>query len=138
MKPGEFKTPHALALDSKGRLFVADRGNHRIQIFDQEGAHLDSFEQFGRVSGLFITPDDRIFAIDSESNAEHHPGWRRGTRIGHASEDRVTEFIPPFDSDGPEGVAGEGVAVDASGYVYSAEGPGSRQIAGGGVTRYGR
>ena len=34
--PGEFRTPHALAFDSKGRLFVADRGNHRIQIFDQD------------------------------------------------------------------------------------------------------
>src|SRR5215813_578156 len=32
--PGEFDTPHALAMDSKGRLFVGDRANNRIQIFD--------------------------------------------------------------------------------------------------------
>ena len=56
--PGEFRTPHALAFDSQGRLFVADRGNHRIQIFDQDGKFLDQWEQFSRVSGLFITQDD--------------------------------------------------------------------------------
>ena len=35
--PGEFDTLHSLAMDSRGRLFVADRGNSRIQIFDQDG-----------------------------------------------------------------------------------------------------
>jgi hypothetical protein len=35
--PGQFEMPHALAMDSQGRLFVADRGNNRIQIFDQSG-----------------------------------------------------------------------------------------------------
>src|SRR5205807_10332395 len=44
--PGEFDTPHALAFDSKGRLFVADRANDRIQIFDQDGKFLDQWKQF--------------------------------------------------------------------------------------------
>ena len=56
--PGEFRTPHALAMDSRGRLFVADRGNHRIQIFDQDGKFLEEWKQFSRVSGLFITRND--------------------------------------------------------------------------------
>src|SRR5579872_4815957 len=46
--PGEFDTPHALAMDSKGRLFVGDRANNRIQIFDQEGKFLEEWKQFGR------------------------------------------------------------------------------------------
>src|SRR5262249_50000752 len=49
--PGEFRTPHGLAMDSQGRLFVADRGNMRIQIFDQEGKFLDEWRQFSRLSG---------------------------------------------------------------------------------------
>jgi hypothetical protein len=40
--PGEFRTLHAIALDSRGRVFVADRSNNRIQIFDQEGKHLST------------------------------------------------------------------------------------------------
>ena len=135
--PGEFRTPHALAFDSQGRLFVADRGNHRIQIFDQEGNFLDSFEQFGRVSGLFIDANDTLYAIDSESNPTRHPDWKTGVRIGSTTEDRVTAFIPPHETDaGPQGAAGEGVAVDPEGNVYAAEGPNSRPVAGGGLTKY--
>ena len=134
--PGEFKTPHALAMDSRGRLFVADRGNHRIQIFDQEGNYLDSYYQFSRVSGLFITPDDMLYAIDSESSPERHPDWRTGIRIGSATEDRVTAFIPPHQTGEPHGAAGEGVAVDHYGNVYGAEGPISRETAEGGLTKY--
>ncbi|MBI3049630.1 MAG: hypothetical protein HYY76_15100 [Acidobacteria bacterium] len=134
---GEFRTPHAMAFDSRGRLFVTDRGNHRIQIFDQDGNYIDSYYQFGRVSDLFITADDTLYAIDSESDQVRHPNWRTGVRIGRATEDRVTAFIPPHFSDTrPLGVAGEGVAVDADGNVYAAEGPGSRPAAGGGLTKY--
>ena len=135
--PGEFRTPHALAFDSQGRLFVADRGNHRIQIFDQDGNYIDSYYQFGRVSGLFITADDTLYAIDSESTETSHPNWRTGVRIGKTTEDQVTAFIPPHFSDTrPLGVAGEGVAVDGDGNVYAAEGPGSLPAAGGGLTKY--
>ena len=49
--PGEFRDPHALAMDSQGRLFVGDRANSRIQIFDQEGTWLATWTQFGRPSG---------------------------------------------------------------------------------------
>ena len=52
--PGEFDVPHALAMDSSGRLFVADRSNNRIQIFDQDGKFLAEWRQFGRPSGLYI------------------------------------------------------------------------------------
>jgi sugar lactone lactonase YvrE len=134
--PGEFRTPHALAFDSKGRLFVADRGNHRIQIFDQEGKLLDTWEQFSRVSGLFIDPSDMLYAIDSESNPKRHPGWKTGIRIGSTQQDKVTAFIPPHDTGSFEGAAGEGVAVDRDGNVYGAEGPISRKIAEGGLTKY--
>ena len=135
--PGEFRTPHGMAFDSQGRLFVADRGNHRIQIFDQDGNHLDSYYQFSRISGLFIDAEDNLYAIDSESNPNNHDGWLTGVRIGHASEDRVTAFVPPHPSErGPQGVAGEGVAVDWEGNVYAAEGPISLADAGGGLTKY--
>ena len=137
-RPGQFRTPHAMEFDSQGRLYVADRGNHRIQIFDQDGNLLEIYKQFSRVSGLFITDDDMLYAIDSESDVDRHPGWLTGVRIGPAGEDRVTAFIPPHAHDVRvlQGVAGEGVAVDGDGNVYAAEGPGSRPTAGGGVSKY--
>jgi len=134
--PGEFRTPHALAMDSRGRLFVADRGNHRLQIFDQDGKHLASWVQFSRISGIFIDRNDMLYAIDSETSPERHPGWKTGIRIGSTKEDRVLSFIPPHESKGPHGAAGEGIAVDPDGNVYGAEGPISRPFAGGGLTKY--
>ena len=135
---GEFRTPHALAFDSQGRLFVADRGNHRIEIFDQDGNYLDSLYSYGRISGIFITEDDMLYAIDSESSPTSHPNWVNGVRIGHVSEDRITGYIPPFEAETRpyQGAAGEGVAVDADGNVFAAEGPNSLRFAGGAFTKY--
>jgi DNA-binding beta-propeller fold protein YncE len=135
---GEFRTPHALAFDSQGRLFVADRGNHRIEIFDQDGEYLESRYSYGRISGLFITGDDMLYAIDSESSMTSHQNWKNGVRIGHVDEDRITGYIPPFDAETRpyQGAAGEGVAVDADGNVFAAEGPNSLRFAGGAFTKY--
>ena len=135
---GEFRTPHALAFDSQGRLWVADRGNHRIEIFDQDGNYLESRYLYGRISGIFITEDDMVYAIDSESSPTNHPNWRNGVRIGHVDRDQITAFIPPFERESRlyQGTAGEGVAVDADGNVYAAEGPNSLEWAGGAFTKY--
>jgi sugar lactone lactonase YvrE len=138
LEHGEFRTPHALAFDSQGRLWVADRGNHRIEIFDQDGNYLDSRYMYGRISGLFITDDDMVYAIDSESSPTNHPNWRDGVRIGRVDEDVILGFIPPFEREARlyQGTAGEGVAVDADGNVYAAEGPNSLEWAGGAFTKY--
>ena len=120
---GEFRDPHALAMDSQGRLFVGDRGNSRIQIFDQEGEHLATWTQFGRPSGLFIDENDILYSADSESNTRRHPGWRRGVYIGSVRNGWVTAFIadPEQDPDNSGTSAAEGIAVDGQGNVYGAE-----------------
>jgi streptogramin lyase len=120
---GEFIDPHALAMDSAGRLFVGDRGNSRIQIFDQEGEHLATWTQFGRPSGLYIDSNDILYSADSESNARRNQGWKRGIRIGSAVDGFVDAFIPDPepDQDNSGTSAAEGVAVDAVGNVYGAE-----------------
>ncbi len=60
--PGEFDLPHAIVLDARGRVYVADRSNHRIQIFDSNGKYLSEWKHVGSISGLDITPDQQIWA----------------------------------------------------------------------------
>ena len=125
--PGEFRNPHSMAFDSQGRLFVADRSNHRIQIFDQDGNYIDSYYSHGRTSGLTIR-DDVLYTSDSTTSWASHPGWLPGVRIGPTTEDRVTGFVPPHGHrTRPLGVSGGGIAVDANGTIYLEEGPGARE-----------
>ena len=119
--PGEFRTPHALAFDSQGRLVVADRHNHRIQILTKSGQYVSECHAFGRTSGLVLDAYDNVYTTDSESTAKVHPGWLRGLRIGSLKDCKVAAFIPAHPAPTPEGAMGEGIARDAKGNLYTAE-----------------
>lgn len=132
--PGEFNEPHGIALDSAGRVFVADRANSRIQIFDQDGKFLAEWRQFGRPSAVFIDKNDVMYVADSQTEDKEgctpDPGCRRGIRIGSAKDGTVKYYIPrPNPKDDKSG--GEGVAADAAGNVFGAEnvGKGLRKYA---------
>jgi DNA-binding beta-propeller fold protein YncE len=111
--PGDFDAPHGLAMDSTGKLYVADRSNSRIQIFDQDGKFIAEWRQFGRPSGVFIDKNDMIYVADSTSSDKVNPGFKQGIRVGSAKDGVVKEFIP-----WPEGNTLEGVAADTSGNIY--------------------
>lgn len=124
--PGEFMGPHALAFDSRGRLFVADRSNNRIQIFDKDMHFVDEWRHFGRPSGLTILKDDTLIVSDSESGQRiagppeapegggsslRNPGWKNGIRIGSAADGSLKYFIP--------GTRPEGLAADDLGNIFA-------------------
>ena len=127
--PGEFDQPHSLAFDSKGRLYVADRNNNRIQIFDQDGNYISELHQWSRPSGIFIDKHDNLYSADSESESvsQNHNGWHRGLRVGSLKDGKIVGFIPDPNTktranDKYTGTsAAEGVAVDAKGNIYGAE-----------------
>jgi streptogramin lyase len=118
---GDFDTPHAIATDSQGRVFVGDRGNNRVQVFDADGNFLVEWKQFGRPSGLFIDSNDMLYAADTQSNAKSNPGVKRGVYIGSVKDGVVKAILPGFGGDPTSQSVGEGVTVDAKGNLYWSE-----------------
>jgi DNA-binding beta-propeller fold protein YncE len=103
----QFRNPHALAFDSQGRLFVADRVNGRIQIFDQNGKWLTEYRSFNHPSGLYIDGHDTLYASDYNSDGQ------KGIYIGDARTGKLRAFVP-------DDQAGEGVALGHDGTLYEA------------------
>ncbi len=127
--PGEFHALHALAIDKRGRLFVADRFNNRLQIFEQDGTYVAQWTQFGRPSGVFFDEHDKIYVSDSESDDVQNPGWEMGIRIGDAKTGWVDYFIllPTGDPRFTKGNGAEFVTADAAGNLYGGE-PSTRKL----------
>jgi sugar lactone lactonase YvrE len=121
--PGEFDQPHSLAFDSKGLLYIADRNNNRIQVFDQDGNFKTEYKQWSRPSGIFIDKHDNLYSADSESESvsRNHDGWKRGIRGGSLKDGKITFFIPDPVEKATSTSAAEGVAVDAKGNIFGAE-----------------
>jgi hypothetical protein len=100
-------------MDSAGRLFVADRSNNRIEVFDQDGKFLLEWRQFGRPSGLFIDKNDMLYVADNSPD-ELNPPYRSGIRVGSVHDGIVRSFI--LESVEVNGV--EAVAADDAGNIY--------------------
>ena len=69
--PSEFNTVHSVGVDSKGRVFVSDRENNRIQIFDENGKFLKMWTHLGATQNLFITQNDEMWVITHRNNIEN-------------------------------------------------------------------
>ena len=102
---GEMNVPHNIVMDSEGRLYVADRSNKRIQVFDQDGKYLNQMSQFGAPAGMFMTKDDTLYVVAGAPENRLTIGTKDGKVL-----DRVEGLNGPH-----------WVAVDSTGAVYVAE-----------------
>ena len=128
--PGEFSLAHGIGVDSNGRLYVVDRNNARIQVFEQSGEYITEWRNIITPWAIWITPQDEVYVCGSSPSQ-----WRetpaRGVQMnGIPPKDQI---VVKFDTDGrvgqiwafPQGTtaAGEiswvhGMAVAANGDLY--------------------
>jgi DNA-binding beta-propeller fold protein YncE len=108
----QFVVPHAIAIDKRGRILVADRHNNRIQVFDSNGKYLTEWGDLDLPTAIFIDKDDTIYI------SELHPrvsifdsNGKLLTRWGNEGRDK----------DNPLFVALHSVVVDSQGDLYVAE-----------------
>ncbi len=127
--PGEFDGLHAITMDRSGRVLVADRGNNRIQVFDQDGRFIAEYKQFGRPTDIAVDGNDILYSTDTQA-IEGRAGFQNGIYVGRARDGVVTGFIPKIrehttSEPGPDGqqvgpgpdrtnMEGIGVSADAA------------------------
>jgi hypothetical protein len=126
--PGQFNLPHNVGVDRQGRVYVADRENFRVQIFDGGGRYLSQWNNLYRPCGLFVDrqgDQDRIYIGElccsiAVSEGIHNLGGR--LQIFTPSGERVARIGAPIPGSGPgEFVAPHAVTVDSRGDVYVGE-----------------
>ena len=122
MNPLQFNDPHDIELDAAtGNMYIADRGNQRVQVIDKRGNFITRWTQFGKPSAIAIDTKGHIFVADGMSNERWNPGWERGIRVGDLKTGWVKAFIPDeVATEVGNGAAGtEFLGVDPSGNIYS-------------------
>ena len=122
--PGEFDEPHDLFVGgSRGWVYVADRRNSRIQVFDQDGTFIAAWKQFGQPSSVFVGKDDTMYVGASFPEPSARKGELRGITIGSAIDGSLKAFIPdPADLDKViAGTSASGIAADSAGSVFAAD-----------------
>jgi hypothetical protein len=103
--PGELDNVHCIAMDSKGLLYVCNRANKRIEVFDQDGKYITQMAQFGAPASIFITKDDTIYVAAGAPENRITIGTTGG---------KIMEKIEGFR-------APHMIAVDVRGNLYVAE-----------------
>jgi len=122
--PGDFDEPHDIFVGgSRGRVYIADRKNNRIQVFDQNGTFVAAWKQFGQPSSVFVGKDDTIYVGASFPDPAAKKGELRGIIIGNAIDGSLKAFIPdPADLDKViRGTSASGIAADSMGSVFAAD-----------------
>lgn len=110
--PRDLSTPHDLAVDKESRIYVADRGNSAVKVFDENGKLLHDWKQFGTPTGLFVR-NEMLYVADGAANGPNNPDFAPGVRIASVSDGKILFNIPYAPGNNLEGVT-----VDAAGNVY--------------------
>jgi DNA-binding beta-propeller fold protein YncE len=122
--PGDFDEPHDIFIGgSQSHVYVADRRNSRVQVFDQDGNFIVAWKQFGQPNSVFVGKDDSIYVGASFPDPAAKKGELRGIVVGNAKDGSLKAFIPdPADPDKLDvGTTASGLVADDAGSIYAAD-----------------
>ena len=123
--PGQFNLPHNIATDSDGLVYVADRENHRVQIFDGQGRHQATWQSLHRPCGLHADKraGDHFYVGELGAGmpvTENTPNIGPRVSVLARTGERVHRFGGPGEKPG-EFTAPHAVVTDSRGDLYVSE-----------------
>jgi DNA-binding beta-propeller fold protein YncE len=115
--PGQLDLPHGITQDAKGNLYVADRNNARIQVFDSKGNYLTLWKKkdLGRPYNMDFGPDGYLYVVDGGDQDPAHP---RGRVVKMDTEGNIVERWGSFGRKLGQFDEGHDIAVGPDGSVY--------------------
>lgn len=124
--PGEFNLPHGVAVDGRGRVYVCDRSNARLQVFDGLGKFIAEWKgpAIGRPYGVSIAPDGHVLIIDGGDQSAIRPDHSKAVELD--ADGNIVDTFGPFGTGPGQFQLGHDIAVAPDGSVYVAEGRGGR------------
>lgn len=124
--PGEFDLPHGISVDNEGRVYVADRSNRRVQVFDAAGEYLSEWksEQLGRPYGVAIGPAGTAFVVDGGDQPQHPPDRSQAFQLSLSG--KIEAVFGSFGNQDGQFRLGHDIAVGGDGAVYVVDAWGMR------------
>jgi DNA-binding beta-propeller fold protein YncE len=122
--PGQFNLVHSIAIDGTGRVYVADRENHRVQVFDERGTYLDQWNNLHRPCGLHIDGETVYIGqlLTHLSVNADYPNLGACVTIHDLSGRRLARLGDAYPGEGPgQFTTPHGMAVDSRGDLYVGE-----------------
>ena len=125
-KEGQFDLPHGIAVDGESRVYVADRSNSRVQVFDREGSFVAQWKstEIGRPYAVAIGPDEKAFVIDGGDQPLEPPDRSRALKLSLNGEVETT--FGRFGNYDGQFLLGHDIAVAKDGAVYVVDAWGMR------------
>jgi peptidylamidoglycolate lyase len=125
-EPGKFNLPHGVAVDARGRVFVCDRSNARLQVFDPSGKFITEWKgpQIGRPYGVSVAVDGHVFLVDGGDQSATQPDRSKAVELD--ADGNVVATFGSFGTAPGQFQLGHDIAVARDGSVYVAEGKGKR------------
>jgi sugar lactone lactonase YvrE len=123
-EPGEFQAPHNVVIDTDENIFIADRENNRVQVFDNTGKVLAIWHDIYRPDGMCMDKDGLIYIGELLGQVGLEDCPILGHRIGVYTKDgkRLARLGDPQIGDGPgQFIAPHGMAVDSAGNLFVGE-----------------
>ncbi len=120
--PGEFSLPHGIAMDAAGLIYVADRRNARIQVFDGAGQLKDVWQspELGRPFGVEVGPDGAIYVIDGSDQIDDPSTPARSQIIKLDHSGKIVERWGWYADEPETNDIGHDIAVGLDGSIYVA------------------